>query len=396
MYIYVYIYIHTYLQYKGQYAPEEAVRNRGFFDLSGTDPLDRDFNFKEEIHKAIGRHRRYDKPDTMAASEKVDDELEVDDDEKNNDHDKGDGAAVGEEDRRVAGRPISTHLKPRSALSIIEQGKQTRSRRRSVNNQPLMLDELLHNKISSKKYKVMAKSIVLARQDMIAIENNDDDVTVDSNNRRSSSSNRRKDVVSSAATNNETVAPSMKIWPLNLTRWWLEMGRHVPKGSSSVIVPTTSAHNINMAVLALRSVCNTKSDLESSMNDIDIIPLSNAGSNSTTTTEDRSKTTRFYEEASSSSTNVKSMMSSNSSNSSSNGGGVKEEDDDKLSKKSKLGHLSWYYSPVSVCDRCSKVYAELDRLRNMKNKHLVQKQKELLDLEDEKNNRWKEVEVRLT
>lgn len=368
--------------YTGQYAPEEAGRNRGFFDLSGTDPLDRDFNFKEEVHKAIGRHRRYDKPDTMAASEKVDDELEVDDDEDNNDHDKdgnggggGDGAAVGKENRRVADRPISTHLKPRSALSIVEQGKQTRSsRRRSVNNQPLMLDELLHNKISSKKYKVMAKSIVLARQDMIAIENNDDDVTVDNNNRSSSnSSNKRKDVVSSAATNNETVAPSMKIWPLNLTRWWLEMGRHVPKGSSSVIVPTTSAHNINMAVLALRS-----------------------NSTTTTTAEDRSKTIRFYEEASSSSTNVKSMMSSNSSNSSSNGGGVKEEDDGKLSKKSKLGHLSWYYSPVSVCDRCSKVYAELDRLRNMKNKHLVQKQKELLDLEDEKNNRWKEVEVRLT
>jgi hypothetical protein len=340
------------------------------------------------VHKAIGRHRRYDKPDTMAASEKVDDELEGDDD-NNDDGGGGGGAVVGEEDRMEADRPISIHLKSRSALSTAEKGKQGNRRRRSVNNQPLMLDELLHSKISAKKYKVMAKSIVLAREDMIAIENNDD-VTVDNNNSSSSSNRRKGVVVSSAATNSETVAPSMKIWPLNLTRWWLEMGRHIPKGSSSVVVPTTSAHNINMAVLALRSVSNTTSDLES-LNDIN--------SSNSTTAEDRSKTARFYDQASSSSssTNVKSMSRGNS-NGGVDTGGIKEDDndDDKLSKKSKLGHLSWYYSPVSVCERCSKVYAELDRLRNMKNKYLVQKQKELLDLEDEKNNRWKEVEVRLT
>ena len=356
------------------------------------------------MHKAIGRHRRYDKPDTMAASEKVDDELEGDDNDDDNSGGGGGGAAVGEEDRTVADRPISIHLKSRSALSTAEKGKQGNRRRRSVNNQPLMLDEILHSKISAKKYKVMAKSIVLAREDMIAIENNDD-VTVDHNNNNSSSSsssNKKKGaVVSSTATNSETVAPSMKIWPLNLTRWWLEIGRHIPKGSSSVVVPTTSAHNINMAVLALRSVSNTTSDLESlnditSSNNASSSSSSNGNSNSTTT-EDRSKTARFYDQASSSSssTTAKSMSRSNS-NGGADAGGVKEDDDDKLSKKSKLGHLSWYYSPVSVCDRCSKVYAELDRLRNMKNKHLVQKQKELLDLEDEKNNRWKEVEVRLT
>jgi len=358
------------------------------------------------VHKAIGRHRRYDKPDTMAASEKVDDELEGDDYDDNNDDDNGGGGvSVGEGDRMVADRPISIHLKSRSALSTAEKGKQGNRRRRSVNNQPLMLDEILHSKISAKKYKVMAKSIVLAREDMIAIENNDD-VTVDNNNSSSSSSgsNRKKGAIvsSTAPTNSETVAPSMKIWPLNLTRWWLEIGRHIPKGSSSVVVPTTSAHNINMAVLALRSVPNTTSDLES-LNDItssNNASNSNGNSNNSnsTTAEDRSKTARFYDQASSSSsssTTAKSMSRSNS-----NGGadavGVKEDDDYKLSKKSKLGHLSWYYSSVSVCERCSKVYAELDRLRNMKNKHLVQKQKELLDLEDEKNNRWKEVEVRLT
>jgi len=337
----------------------------------------------------------------MAASEKVDDELEGDDYDNNNDDDNGGGGvSVGEGDRMVADRPISIHLKSRSALSTAEKGKQGNRRRRSVNNQPLMLDEILQSKISAKKYKVMAKSIVLAREDMILIENNDD-VTVDNNN--SSSSNRNKGtVVSSTATNSATVAPSMKIWPLNLTRWWLEIGRHIPKGSSSVVVPTTSAHNINMAVLALRSVPNTTSDLES-LNDItssNNASSSSGNSNSNSTTaEVRSKTARFYDQASSSSssssTTAKSMSRSNS-NGGADAGGVKEDDDDKLSKKSKLGHLSWYYSSVSVCERCSKVYAELDRLRNMKNKHLVQKQKELLDLEDEKNNRWKEVEVRLT
>jgi len=336
----------------------------------------------------------------MAASEKVDDELEGDDYDNNNDDDNGGGGvSVGEGDRMVADRPISIHLKSRSALSTAEKGKQGNRRRRSVNNQPLMLDEILQSKISAKKYKVMAKSIVLAREDMIAIENNDD-VTVDNNSSSSSSSNRKKGAVvsSTAPTNSETVAPSMKIWPLNLTRWWLEIGRHIPKGSSSVVVPTTSAHNINMAVLALRSVPNTTSDLES-LNDItssNNASSSNGNSNSnsnSTTAEDRSKTARFYDQASSSSS---SSTTAKSMSRSADAGGVKEEDDDKLSKKSKLGHLSWYYSSVSVCERCSKVYAELDRLRNMKNKHLVQKQKELLDLEDEKNNRWKEVEVRLT
>ena len=354
----------------GQYAPDEAGKNKGF-ELSGNDPLDKDFNFKEEIHKAIGRHRRYDKPDNMAASEKVDDELEVDDDVDGDDA----GGAVDE----VMELPM--HNKTAAPLSSVMgvRNSKDKGRRKSVNNLPLLMSDLLPNRVTAKKHKVMAKSIVLARQDMVEIENVDVMAMGNDNNNNSNRNSRSRPASTTTATatannsNETTVAPSMKIWPLNLTRWWLDVGRHLPKSSSSVVVPTTSAHNIDMAVLANHSITNTISDLES---------MDGVASNATTGDDHRNNAPiGSYDDAS---TNIKA-----------------DDDDYKLSsssllssqKKSKLGHLSWYYSPVSVCERCSKVYAELDRLRKLKNKHLVKKQKELLLVEDEKSNRWQEVEV---
>lgn len=55
-------------------------------------------------------------------------------------------------------------------------------------------------------------------------------------------------------------------------------------------------------------------------------------------------------------------------------------------------YFGWYYHPVRVCERCHKVYTELDRYRKMRFKHLM-KQHEKGDDNDPK--KWREVEARI-
>ncbi|KAJ1393138.1 hypothetical protein B484DRAFT_425471, partial [Ochromonadaceae sp. CCMP2298] len=121
-----------------------------------------------------------------------------------------------------------------------------------------------------------------------------------------------------------------KVWPSALKRWWLNTGRTLPKNSNSIQVPQSSAHHIAKAALTAQKEKTNEDDIEELV--------------------------------------------------------------DAEVDQGRFGHISWYYTPVRVCERCHSVYTELDRQRKLRHKHLWSKQKQLIDQADEDNGRWRDLE----
>ena len=130
----------------------------------------------------------------------------------------------------------------------------------------------------------------------------------------------------------DTSGVNAKIWPSSLVRWWLSTGRNLPKNSLSVMVPSSSAHCIGKTVLSIKASQELSGSEQA--NTETSVPVEQANS--------------LY--------------------------------------------FGWYYQPVRVCEKCYKVYTELDRYRKLRFKHLM-KQHEKTDENDPK--RWREVEARI-
>lgn len=144
-----------------------------------------------------------------------------------------------------------------------------------------------------------------------------------------------------AETSTSGSAHSSKIWPSSLVRWWLSTGRNQPKNSLSVMVPSSSAHCISKTVLG-------------------------------------NKLTAAAQEASSSPVFRGSTT-------------LPVEVEGPVEQANSL-YFGWYYHPVRVCEKCYKVYTELDRYRKLRFKHLI-KQQEKSDENDPK--KWREIEARI-
>lgn len=73
---------------------------------------------------------------------------------------------------------------------------------------------------------------------------------------------------------------------------------------------------------------------------------------------------------------------------------IDETDNEPVEQANSL-YFSWYYNPVKVCERCHKVYTELDRLRKVKFKHLMRQQRARIDQNEDDTQKWREIEAKI-
>jgi hypothetical protein len=139
------------------------------------------------------------------------------------------------------------------------------------------------------------------------------------------------------------------VCPPSLTKWWLTTGRNLPKNSLSVLVPSSSAHCISQTVLSAKSPASAAPTADEAISA-------------------SAKKARAAELAAAEAEEVEQANSL---------------------------YFGWYYNPVRVCERCHKVYTELDRQRKLRFKHLMRKQREQADKVDDEQQRWREVEQRI-
>jgi hypothetical protein len=135
-----------------------------------------------------------------------------------------------------------------------------------------------------------------------------------------------------------------KVWPPVLTRWWLSVGRNLPKNSLSVMVPSSSAHSISKTVLGIQT---EKAELVGKDPTFAGASLSSAAS------------------------------------------------DNSPVELANSSYFSWYYTPVRVCERCHKVYTELDRQRKMRFKHLMRQQQQKVEKGEDDTQKWREIEAKI-
>eukprot|EP01032_Pedospumella_encystans_P021682 gene21682-24586_t len=326
---------------------------------------DLEFDVKQEALKAVNRHRVLEKGDPFLRM--------ADEDEE------GDGKSAekmdlypGQTDHIIAAQ------KERETQKIIEQsdflsGGSTKSAVFASSNESMRSKQasLLTNKSKRaseqakktvKNLQVMAKSIALARQEMAEIEHRDikqlnRDVSPTSKAYRSSthSPKRGNKRDSTSPTHPSGGGGHSKLWPAALTRWWLSVGRNLPKNSLSVMVPSSSAHSISKVVLSKQT---EKAELAAAQDP------AFAGA-----TLARNKSKKDKKNA-------------------------VEEDNEPVEQANSL-YFSWYYNPVKVCERCHKVYTELDRQRRVKFKHLMRQQRARADKNEDDTQKWREIEAKI-
>jgi hypothetical protein len=330
------------------------------------------FSVQSEARKAVQRHRPAKRNDPFQSQKSAEQE----------DEEGGDSTAdkmdlfPGQTDHLIAAAQQS--LKASMTQSVpnlfgdspaMGSGESMRSKQQgslgtmgSLSALQTLKTKLLGEQVkkTEKKLKVMAKSIALARQEMAEIEQSDLDALngadrLESPNSKSLKATLRRRGVTPAPTSPTSGGGASgggnatKVWPASLTKWWLSVGRNLPKNSLSVMVPSSSAHCISQTVLTTKSAT---------------APASTSAASS----KPRS---RWAGDAPPE---------------------AKEEDEVEQANSMYFG---WYYNPVRVCERCHKIYTELDRQRKLRFKHLMRKQRELLDKADDESQRWREVEQRI-
>lgn len=327
---------------------------------------DLDFDVKQESLKAVNRHRVLEKGDPFLRMADEDDE--------------GDGKSAekmdlypGQTDHIIAAQ------KERETQKIIEQsdflsGGSSKSAIFTSSNESMRSKQasLLTTKSkriaeqakkTAKNLQVMAKSIALARQEMAEIEHRDikhlnRDVSPTSKAYRGSthSPKHSKRGESTSPTHGSGVGGgNSKVWPAALTRWWLSVGRNLPKNSLSVMVPSSSAHAISKVVLSKQT---EKAELAAAQDP------AFAGA----------------------------KLAKNSSKKENKN--IDENDNEPVEQANSL-YFSWYYNPVRVCERCHKVYTELDRQRRVKFKHLMRQQRARADKNEDDTHKWREIEAKI-
>ena len=338
--------------------------------------LDDDFNdapfsVQSEARKAVSRHRPIKKNDPFEPRAQEDEDGQDSTADKmdlypgQTDHliasaqqQKGLAAAASSSSASVNASSVSLLLSGGSSTAggMSSVGGETLRSKQPLGSLRALKSKLLGEQVkrTEKRLKVMAKSIALARQEMEEIEQHD----LDSLNRASephspslklgrTSPSKTKTAPSTAG---GTKGNATKVWPASLTKWWLSVGRNMPKNSLSVMVPSSSAHCIGQTVLGGKA-------------------------NSTTAFED-------LPTAGMSAKRLSALQAS------------QEVNLDDVEQANSL-YFGWYYNPVRVCERCHKVYTELDRQRRVRFKHLMRKQRQQLDKEDDENQKWREVEKRI-
>lgn len=209
---------------------------------------------------------------------------------------------------------------------------------------------------STKNLKVAMKSIVLARKEMDEID------LIEGRNNHTTGTD--ESFVSTHESN---------IWPSKLRKWYIRIGRsHVKSKSNSLALPVSSAHRIALNVLGSKAIeAGTGTD----------------GGDGTSSSHKTKKIDFNKMKELTPRTVERSSMARLANETNPNHFGEHESNS--------VGQLSWYYSSHRVCDRCYKVYNELDRRRKLRHKHMLKLQKELLDSEDSNKDKWRDVERRI-
>jgi hypothetical protein len=356
------------------------------FDLD--DDFDGEFNIKNEASKAVNRHRPVRPDDHIEVEESSAEKMDLF--RGQTDH----LIAKQEEERKLRMIELQKEKSARMSGANSTSGAGGDSFRgssmASTSRNPCTLRTLRSQALSEqvkrteKKLKVMSKSIALARQEMEELRHRDmrnlnsaatgggggglGSFTEDY--RRSSPSNaggspksrgRGPGSPGRQGSSHSFFPPpgtagggggggggsgsSAKLWPAALTKWWLNVGCNLPRNSLSVMVPVSAASNIDRAALG-----NTTAQAE--------LGEANLA---------KAATAALFEVDLS--TNESELL--------------------------RNAHFGWYYTPVRVCERCHKVYTDLDRRRKRRYKQLIQKQKEKIEANEDEQDKWREVEARI-
>jgi len=218
-------------------AADEAAEGSGLggnsFDLD--DYGEGEFDIKHESLKAVNRHRALKKGDPF---QRMAEEEGMDGDEHG--AEKMD-LYPGQTDHMIAQKKEQKKIVEMNdfVASVgsmknvnFSSGESLRSKQASLlTNKTKTISEQV--KRTEKKLKVMAKSVALARQEMAEIEHRDIHNLNSGANSPNSKSHRSS---SHSLKTNDPPSPThassgghSKVWPPALTKWWLSVGRNLPK-----------------------------------------------------------------------------------------------------------------------------------------------------------------------